>query len=180
MLGVLRETLRTMTAFTTITTVTTMRKVRYLGRGHRASVGLLGHNGLFCALLGWKLVTGSETWVCVSPIWAEGYFCTRVLSLGTGCFTAPETLLAQCDKKAGTPIPGCHLLPDERHSLGGLRHLLGDEEEEDSLSQENIDGDGAFLPTRCQGGAKAEFGTGQCCEHCPPKAKSPHPKAKLV
>lgn len=50
-MGVLRETLRTMTAFTTITTVTTMRKVRYLGRGHKASVGLLGHKPWSCKVL---------------------------------------------------------------------------------------------------------------------------------
>lgn len=54
----------------------------------------------------------------------------------------------------------CHLLPDERHSLGGLRHLLGNEEEEDSLGQENIDGDGAFLPTRCQEGQRQNLAQG--------------------
>lgn len=63
----------------------------------------------------------------------------------------PETPLAWCGSRAGTPVPVHHLLPDERHSLGGLRHLLGNEEEEDGLGQEDVDGDGAFLPTRCQG-----------------------------
>lgn len=46
------------------------------------------------------------------------------------------------------PIPLHHLLPNEWHCLGGLGHLLGDEEEEDSLGQEDIDGDGALLPPR--------------------------------
>lgn len=87
--------------------------------------------------------------------------------------------LSECDNRAGTPIPVHHLLPNERHSLGGLRHLLGNEEEEDSLGQEDIDGDSAFLPTRCQGGGKAEIGMRQCCGHCPPLAKSPHPKVGL-
>lgn len=77
-----------MTAFTTITTVTTMRKVRYLGRGQRASVGLLGHKlwsfkVLLCALLGWKLVTGSETWASGSPVAAPSGL--RVISVPGSC-----------------------------------------------------------------------------------------------
>lgn len=92
----------------------------------------------------------------------------------------PETLPAQRDSQAGTPIPMHHLLPNERHSLGGLRHLLGDEEEEDSLGQKDVDGDGAFLPTRCRRGGKAEVGTKQWCGHFLPLAKSPHPKAELA
>lgn len=73
-----------MTAFTTITTVTTMRKVRYLGRGHRASVVLLDHKLWSCkillsALVGWKLVTDSETWASGSPVSAPSGL--RVISV---------------------------------------------------------------------------------------------------
>lgn len=87
-----------MTAFTTITTVTTMRKVRYLGKGHRASVGLLGHKlwpfkVLLCALLGWRLVTGSETWAGGSPVSAPSGL--RVISVPGSCpwaLAAPQHL----------------------------------------------------------------------------------------
>lgn len=41
------------------------------------------------------------------------------------------------------------LLADERHCLGGLRHLLGHEEKEDGLGQEHVDGHCAFLAARC-------------------------------
>lgn len=46
------------------------------------------------------------------------------------------------------PIPLPYLLPDEWHCLGGLGHLLGNEEEKDSLGQKDVDGDGALLPPR--------------------------------
>lgn len=92
---------------------------------------------LLGALLGWKLRTSSGTWARGSPVPALPGL--RVIS-GPGCCPwalaaaeHPETLLARCGSRAGTPIPVHHLLPDERHSLGGLRHLLGNEEEEDSL-----------------------------------------------
>lgn len=44
---------------------------------------------------------------------------------------------------------GQALLADEWHRLGGLGHLLGHKEEEDSLGQEHVDGDGTLLTTRC-------------------------------
>lgn len=148
-------------------------------------MGLLGHKRwahkvLLSALLGWKLGTDSGTRACGSPVPASPGL--GVISVPGSCPWAlaaaqhPETPLAQCD----TTVPAHHLLPDERHSLGSLGHLLGNEEEEDGLGQEDIDGDSAFLPTRCQGGGKAEVGRGHWCGHCPPLAKSPHPKAELA
>jgi len=144
-------------------------------------MGLLSHRlwtrkVLLSALLDWNLETSSGMQAHGSPVPALLGSCPGALATAQH----PETLLAWCDSRAGTPIPIHHLLPDERHSLGGLGNLLGNEEEEDGLGQEDIDGDGAFLPTRCQGGEKAEVGTAQWCGHCPPLAKSAYPKAELA
>lgn len=43
-----------------------------------------------------------------------------------------------------------NLLADERHSLGGLWNLLGDKEEEHSLTQKGGNRHGALLTTRCR------------------------------
>lgn len=47
-------------------------------------------------------------------------------------------------RQAGGPA----LLADEWHCLGGLRHLLSHEEEENGLGQEHVDGHGTLLATR--------------------------------